>query len=126
MKLPYKYRGAVLLASLTVVLPWAAWRFALGDTFGTWRECRRLCVQLAAMAPAPAPGERVAAVVQGSELVFSGLLLDAPLLRVGGELERMLPRCRLRSLGWQCSADRRTRCLQLTLTLYIQQVVLKK
>lgn len=76
MKLPYKYRGAVLLASLTVVLPWAAWRFALGDTFGTWRECRRLCVQLAAMAPAPAPGERVAAVVQGSELVFSGLLLD--------------------------------------------------
>lgn len=56
MKLPYKYRGAVLLASLTVVLPWAAWRFALGDTFGTWRECRRLCVQLAAMAPAPAPG----------------------------------------------------------------------
>ena len=166
MKLPYKYRGAVLLASLTVVLPWAAWRFALGDTFGTWRECRRLCVQLAAMAPAPAPGDRVAAVVQGSELVFSGLLLDtvrqaadsvgvqvrgyeplvtlardglavhtaqltlaggyAPLLRVVGELERTLPRCRLRSLGWQSSADRRTRCLQLTLTLYIQQVVLKK
>ena len=166
MKLPYKYRGAVLLASLTVVLPWAAWRFALGETFGTWRGCRRLCVQLAAMAPAPAPGERVAAVVQGSELVFSGLLLDtvrqaadsvgvqvtgyeplvtlardglavhtaqltlaggyAPLLRVVGELERTLPRCRLRSLGWQSSADRRTRCLQLTLTLYIQQVVLKK
>lgn len=87
------------------------------------------------MAPAPAPGERVAAVVQGSELVFSGLLLDtvrqaadsvgvqvrgyeplvtlardglavhtaqltlaggyAPLLRVVGELERTLPRCRL-------------------------------
>ena len=158
MKLPYKYRGAVLLASLTVVLPWAAWRFALGDTFGTWRECRRLCVQLAAMAPAPAPGERVAAVVQGSELVFSGLLLDTvrqaadsvgvqvtgyePLVTLArdglavhtaqltlagvGELERTLPRCRLRSLGWQSSADRRTRCLQLTLTLYIQQVVLKK
>ena len=50
----------------------------------------------------------------------------APLLRVVGELERTLPRCRLRSLGWQSSADRRTRCLQLTLTLYIQQVVLKK
>lgn len=166
MKLPYKYRGAVMLALLTVVLPWAAWRFALRDTFGAWRDCRRLCVQLAAMAPAPAPGERGADVVQGPELVFSGLLLDtvrlaadsvgvqvtgyeplvtfardglavhtaqltltggyAPLLRVVGELERTLPRCRLRSLGWQCAADRRTRRMQLTLTLYIQQILLKK
>lgn len=166
MKLPYKYRGAVLLALLAVVLPLAAWRFALRDTFGAWRDCRRLSAQLAAVPAAETIPQPDAAVAGGPELVRSGLLLDAvrqaadstgvqvsgyeplvtlaqdglavhtaqlaltgsfaSLLRVVGELERTLPRCRLRSLVWQCAADRRTRRMQLTLTLYIQQIVLKK
>lgn len=48
------------------------------------------------------------------------------LLRVVDALERTLPACHLRSLGWQAGAERRTRKTQLTLTLYIQQIVLKK
>lgn len=164
MTLPYRYRGAVMLALLAVVLPWAAWHFALRDTFGAWRDCRRLSARLAAVVPAAGAGEPAAAVAQGAELVLSGLLLDAvrqaaadvsvevagyeplvtlrqdglavhtaqltltggyaALLRVVGELERTLPRCRLRSLGWRCAADRRTRRMQLTLTLYIQQIIM--
>lgn len=164
MTLPYRYRGAVMLALLAVVLPWAAWHFALRDTFGAWRDCRRLCARLVATAPSAGPGEPAAAVAQGAELVLSGLLLDAvrqaaadvfvevagyeplellrrdglavhtarltltggyaALLRVVGELERTLPQCRLRSLGWRCAADRRTRRMRLTLTLYIEQIVL--
>ena len=69
-------------------------------------------------------GDTLFLAVHTAQLTLAGGY--APLLRVVGELERTLPRCRLRSLGWQSSADRRTRCLQLTLTLYIQQVVLKK
>ena len=48
------------------------------------------------------------------------------LLRVVAELERALPRCRLRSMEWRTATDRRTRRLQLILTLYIQQIVLKE
>lgn len=50
----------------------------------------------------------------------------ASLLRVVDTLERTLPACRLRSLVWQAVPDRRTRKIRLTLTLYIQQIVLKK
>lgn len=40
MTLPYRYRGVVLLSLIVLVLPWAAWRFALRDTFGAWRDCQ--------------------------------------------------------------------------------------
>lgn len=166
MILPYKYRGVVLLALLVVVLPWAAWRFALRDTFGTWCDCERLTAQLASMAPRPETSQPEAAVAEGPEVVLSGQLLDVvrqtaidlrvqvagyeplvslqqdgvavhtalltltgsytSLLRVAGELERTQPQCRLRSLAWHNTIDRRTRRTQLTLTLYIQQIVLEK
>jgi len=42
MNLPYRYRGLGLVGLLALLLPWAAWRFALSDTFGAWRECGRL------------------------------------------------------------------------------------
>ena len=51
MNLPYRYRGLGLLALLVLALPWAAWRFALSDTFGAWRECGRLERRLDALAP---------------------------------------------------------------------------
>lgn len=163
MTLPYKYRGLAVLALLIIVLPWTAWHFALRDTFGAWRDCRRLSAQFAAMTPAAQTGEPSALAAQGPELVLSGLLLDVvrqaaghsvqiagyeplvtlqqdgmavhsaqltlagcftELLQVVGELERTLPRCRLRSLGWHTATDRRTRRTQLMLTLYMQQIVL--
>lgn len=48
-----------------------------------------------------------------------------PLLRVVDALERTLPACRLRTLEWRAAPDRRTRRMRLTLTLYVQQIVLK-
>ena len=42
MNLPYRYRGLSLVGLLALLLPWAAWHFALSDTFGAWRECGRL------------------------------------------------------------------------------------
>ena len=165
MTLPYRYRGVVLLSLIVLVLPWAAWRFALRDTFGAWRDCRRLSAQLAATPAAESRGP-AAAGVQGADLILSGGLLDTvrlaaahaavqvagyeplvtlrqdglavhtarltltggctALLRVVAELERALPRCRLRSMEWRTATDRRTRRLQLILTLYIQQIVLKE
>lgn len=164
MTLPYRYRGIALLAALIVVLPWAAWRFALRDTCTAWRDCRRLAARLETFAPETVQPTVVTADTR--ELVLSGGLLDTvrraaaeysvqvagyeplitaehdgvavhtaqltltgsyvPLLRIVDTLERTLPDCRLRSLGWQAAADRRTRKMQLTLTLYIQQIVLKK
>lgn len=164
MTLPYKYRGLAVLVLLIVALPWTAWRFALRDTFGAWRGCRRISAQLAAMTPTEQPGNPSAPAAQGPELVLSGLLLDAvrqaaaghsvqiagyeplvtlqqdgmavhsaqltlagcfmELLQVVGELERSLPRCRLRSLGWHTATDRRARRTQLMLTLHMQQIVL--
>lgn len=164
MTLPYRYRGIVLLAALVVVLPWAAWHFALRDTFGAWRDCRRLAARLETFAPETVLPTAVTA--DARELVLSGGLLDTvrraaaelsvqvagyeplvtadrdgvavhtaqltltggyvPLVRVVDALERTLPDCRLRSLDWQATTDRRTRKTQLTLTLYIQQIVLKK
>lgn len=164
MTLPYKYRGIVMLSLLAVVLPWAAWRFALRDTLGAWRDCVRLSARLETLAPDTV---RPLALTAGErELVLSGGLLEAvrpaaaeygvrvagyeplvtlrqdgmavhtaqltltggctALLRVVGELERALPRCRLRTLEWRAAADRRTRRTQLTLTLYVQQIVLKE
>lgn len=56
MTLPYRYRGVVLLSLIVLVLPWAAWRFALRDTFGAWRDCRRLSAQLSATPAAESRG----------------------------------------------------------------------
>ena len=51
MNLPYRYRGLGLVGLLALLLPWAAWHFALSDTFGAWRECGRLERRLDALAP---------------------------------------------------------------------------
>ena len=78
MNLPYRYRGLGLLALLVLALPWAAWRFALSDTFGAWRECGRLERRLDALAPTtPATGAAVPAAVEAPELILSGGLLDS-------------------------------------------------
>lgn len=46
------------------------------------------------------------------------------LLQVADRLERSLSACRLRTTEWRTTADRKSRQAQLTLTLYIQQIVL--
>ena len=94
MTLPYRYRGVVLLSLIVLVLPWAAWRFALRDTFGAWRDCRRLSAQLAATPAAESRGP-AAAGVQGAELILSGGLLDTREKRPAGQ-ENCMPRCRSR------------------------------
>lgn len=164
MNLPYKYRGLLLLALLAVVLPGAAWHFALRDTLGMWCDCRKLTARLEALAPdtaraaVPRPSDR--------ELILSGGLLDTvrraatelsvlvtgyeplvtqeqtgaamhtarltlsggytSLVRVVDTLERKLPSCRLRTLEWQVHTDRRQRRSELTLTVYVEQIVLKE
>ena len=78
MNLPYRYRGLALVALLALLLPWAAWRFALRDTFGAWRECGRLERRLDALAPTtPAAGAAVLAAVEAPELILSGGLLES-------------------------------------------------
>ena len=74
MNMPYRYRGLSLVGLLALLLPWAAWHFALSDTFGAWRECGRLD----ALAPTtPATGATVPAAVEAPELILSGGLLDS-------------------------------------------------
>ena len=135
MNLPYRYRGLGLVGLLALLLPWAAWHFALSDTFGAWRECGRLERRLDALAPTtPATGATVPAAVEAPELILSGGLLDSAqltltgpfteLLRTVERLERRLPACRLRSAEWQTATRPRTRRTQLTLTLHIQQLTL--
>ena len=78
MNLPYRYRGLSLVGLLALLLPWAAWHFALRDTFGAWRECGRLERRLDALAPTtPATGAAVPAAVEAPELILSGGLLDS-------------------------------------------------
>jgi len=78
MSVPYNYRGLGLLALMALLLPWAAWRFALSGTFGTWRECRRLERRLDALVPTtPATGVAVPSAVELPELILSGGLLDS-------------------------------------------------
>lgn len=76
MNVPYKYRGLLSLMLLAFVLPGAVWRFALCDSFGVWRECRRLAAHLAT-SPAVEPTNRDAAFPTAPELILSGLLLDS-------------------------------------------------
>ena len=75
MNLPYRYRGLSLVGLLALLLPWAAWHFALSDTFGAWRECGRLERRLDALAPTT--GATVPAAVEAPELILSGGLLDS-------------------------------------------------
>ena len=78
MNLPYRYRGLGLVGLLALLLPWAAWHFALSDTFGAGRECGRLERRVDALAPTtPATGATVPAAVEAPELILSGGLLDS-------------------------------------------------
>lgn len=72
MKLPYPYRGLVMLAALVLLLPWTVWRFALHDTVVAWHACRRLETRLSATPAYPAEKAPAAA----PELILSGRLLD--------------------------------------------------
>lgn len=74
MNIPYRYRGLGALTLLLVVLPWAAWRFALHDTYDTWRECRRLERRYGTLGPI-AP-ETTPPAAQAPELILSGALLN--------------------------------------------------
>ena len=74
MKLPYAYRGLMMLGVLFVVLPWATWRFALRDTVAAWRDCRRLSRELAAVASS-CPPPRIESW-EVAEQLLSGRLLD--------------------------------------------------
>lgn len=91
MTLPYKYRGVVMTAALVVLLPVAAWRFALAGSFATWRECRQLEKRLEQVATiTPDSDMSVRNGVTTSDLILSGTLLDtvrryaAPGLRITG------------------------------------------
>lgn len=78
MNLPYRYRGLSLVGLLALLLPWAAWHFALSDTFGAWRECGRLERRLDVLATTtPATGAAVPAAIEAPELILSGGLLDS-------------------------------------------------
>lgn len=68
--------------------------------------------------------EQDGAAVHTAQLTLTGRYTE--LVRVVDALERTLPACRLRSLAWSAPTDRRTQKTQLILTLYIQQVNLKK
>lgn len=73
MKVPYRYRGLGLLALLFLLLPAAAWRFTLRESFTAWRDCRNLTERLEAPAVG---GPALQASVDGRELIRSGVLLD--------------------------------------------------
>ena len=164
MKLPYKYRGVVYLSLLFVLLPWAAWYYAIGNTVYAAIECRRLTTRLQATDSRAATSDfDPAAYADQQELVLSGVLLDALQgeiaalnLRVTGYVpviteqqeglelhtaqfsltgrfvdliwmmryvQQNLPQCRLCAAVWQCATDRTTRKPQLTLTIYVQQLI---
>ncbi len=70
-----KYRGLAHLLAVVVLLPLLAWRLALGDTVGKWREAQRTekqLVQMRTQSAAPVP-EPVAAT---AEHIRDGVLLD--------------------------------------------------
>ena len=77
MKLTYKYRGIVWLFLLVVLLPWAAWHYAAGDTVRAAIECRRLTARLdAAGSQTAVSAFDPSAYAEQRELVLSGILLD--------------------------------------------------
>ena len=118
MNLPYRYRGLSLVGLLALLLPWAAWHFALSDTFGAWRECGRRATGYVPVTTLRQDGIEI----HTAQLTLTGPF--AELLRTVETLERRLPACRLRSAEWQTATRPRTRRTQRTLTLYIQQLTL--
>lgn len=83
MTVPYRYRGAALLFLLLVVLPWAAWRYALHDTFAAWRACRALERRVERLTPEAAKAGDPVLGRTAPEAILSGGLLDT--------LRRMAP-----------------------------------
>lgn len=80
MIMPYRYRGLAMLSALIVLLPAAAWRYALRDTVLTAMECRRLYAQTTDVQDMPAESE--SASVGTRDMLLSGLLLD----HIGGDV----------------------------------------
>ena len=102
MNVPYKYRGATLLALLLLVLPGAAWRLALHDTLTAWRECRQLERRLESLDAVPTASVPELRPASGMpEAILSGGLLDTlrrmapPSIAVAG----YLPAVTLREAG---------------------------
>lgn len=74
MKLPYRYRGLAMMFALLILLPAAAWRYALRDTVRTASECLKLRAEISAL---PDTTEDAASGLRNRrELILSGLLLD--------------------------------------------------
>ena len=64
----------------------------------------------------------------GIEIRTAQLTLAGPfagLLRTVDMLERRLTECRLQSVEWRTTTEPRTRRVQLTATIYIQQLIMK-
>lgn len=80
-------------------------------------------VQVTAYEPVVTLEEQRAAVHTAS-LTLTGRFEG--LLRVANRLERDLPQCRVRSLAWQTTSEPYTRRTQLTLRLYVQQIVIRE
>lgn len=74
MKLPYRYRGLAMMIALLILLPAAAWRYAIRDTVRTASECLKLRAEISAL---PDTAEDAASGLRNRrELILSGLLLD--------------------------------------------------
>lgn len=73
MNVPYKYRGAGLLVLLLLLLPWVSWQYALRDTFGAWRDCRRLRNQMQQIVQTGR--ESAASPISGPALLSDGALV---------------------------------------------------
>lgn len=83
---------------------------------------RRLVPTLQVAGYAPVVTQRTDGLaLHTAELILTGDFRS--LLQTVAALENALPACRLRTLAWHTSTDRRTRRTQLTLTLYLQQAV---
>lgn len=78
MKVPYQYRGIMLLVLFIVVLPWVVWHFALHNTFITWRDCRYLARKLEVAESLPSKYQKpIKDYTNIPELILSGRLLDS-------------------------------------------------
>lgn len=62
------------------------------------------------------------AAVHSAQMTLTGRYVD--LLQVVFQLGQELPNCRFRAMNWCTTINPRTRCQQLELTLYIQQLIL--
>lgn len=77
MKIPYRYRGLVLLV-LLVLLPVVVWRFALRESVSTWRDVRSLSQELASTISSTSGRDLFeTSFLATSEMILSGKLLDS-------------------------------------------------